>query len=242
MGRAAFAARPVCWPVRRRRRPPAASATRGGSTTRRLYELAIKAATEARDAGERVDEASLIIARAHLERFRQTRDAHNLTEAQEALRAVDATPLVARGATPSSRWRWASGCSWTTSSARPPSCSTAASASVDDLGPVARDRVLDWWATADRSAGAGRSRAPRGALPAHHRPDGGGAARAARLDRGRLLAGGRGAIASATPSAPGTRRWRDTCARGSPPTAAPRCAPTSTGWSPPRSSPSVRAS
>ncbi len=58
-----------------------------------LYELAIKAAHEAREAGDSVDEASLIFARAHLERFRQTRDAQNLSEAQSALRAVDATLL-----------------------------------------------------------------------------------------------------------------------------------------------------
>jgi len=47
-----------------------------------LYELAIRAASEARQSGDAVDEASLIFARAHLERFRQTRDAHNLSEAK----------------------------------------------------------------------------------------------------------------------------------------------------------------
>ena len=58
-----------------------------------LYELAIKAATEARQTGDAVDEASLIVARAHLERFRQTRDARNLSEAQAALRGIDASQL-----------------------------------------------------------------------------------------------------------------------------------------------------
>ncbi len=91
-----------------------------------------------------------------------------------------------------------------------------------------------------RPAGAGRSRASRRAVRAHHRSHGGGASAAARFDRGRLLACRRGAIRVATPIAPGTRRWRGTCARGSRPTAAPHCAPTSIGWSPRRSFPSVR--
>ena len=49
---------------------------------RQLFEMAIRAASEARDAGERPNEAALIIARSHLERFRQTRDAQNLTAAR----------------------------------------------------------------------------------------------------------------------------------------------------------------
>ena len=58
-----------------------------------LYELAIRAASEARDAGHSVDEASLIIARAHLERYRQTRDSANLAGARDALRALDPSRL-----------------------------------------------------------------------------------------------------------------------------------------------------
>ena len=69
----------VCWPVRPWPRRPAAPADARKLYNQALYELAIKAATEARQAGDAVDEASLIFARAHLERFRQTRDAHNLT-------------------------------------------------------------------------------------------------------------------------------------------------------------------
>ena len=114
---------------------------------RELYELAIRAANEARQAGESPDEASLIFARAHLERFRQTRDAHNLTEAREALRTLDATRLspgaqieftLALG-----QWLFMDG-----KARAAAELFDAASGKVDSLGPVARDRVLDWWATA----------------------------------------------------------------------------------------------
>jgi len=112
-----------------------------------LYELAIRAANEARQAGESPDDASLIFARAHLERFRQTRDAHNLTEAREALRALDATRLSPGAQTEFTlalgQWLFLDG-----KCRAAAELFDAASANVDGLGPVARDRVLDWWATA----------------------------------------------------------------------------------------------
>jgi hypothetical protein len=112
-----------------------------------LYELAIRAASEARQSGQSADEAAVIIARAHLERFRQTRDALHLTAARDALRGVNA------GALPSSvqteftlalgqflflddRFRAAA------------EVFDGVVARVDALGPPARDRALDWWATA----------------------------------------------------------------------------------------------
>ena len=117
-----------------------------------LYELAIRTATEARKSGEAVDEASLIVARAHIERFRQTHDAHNLSEAQAALRAVDAARLPP-GA--ESEFTLALG-QWLFLADKFRAAAElfdSASAGVDKLGPVARDRVLDWWATAiDRQA------------------------------------------------------------------------------------------
>ncbi len=119
---------------------------------RELYELAIKAATEARQAGDAVDEAGLIFARAHLERFRQTRDSHNLSEAQAALRAVDATRLSPGAQT---EFTLALG-QWLFLADKFRAAAElfdSTSARVDSLGPVARDRVLDWWATAiDRQA------------------------------------------------------------------------------------------
>lgn len=112
-----------------------------------FYELAIRASVEARQAGESVDEASLIFARAHLERFRQTRDAHNLTEAQEALRTLDATRLSPGAQTEFTlalgQWLFMDG-----KARAAAELFDAASGKVDSLGPVARDRVLDWWATA----------------------------------------------------------------------------------------------
>lgn len=114
---------------------------------RELYELAIKAATEARQTGDAVDEAGVIFARAHLERFRQTRDAHNLSEAQAALRAVDATRLSPGAQT---EFTLALG-QWLFLADKFRAAAEmfdSTSARVDRLGPVARDRVLDWWATA----------------------------------------------------------------------------------------------
>lgn len=117
-----------------------------------LYELAIKAATEARQAGDAVDDASLIVARAHIERFRQTRDAHNLTEAQAALRAVDATRL-SPGAQAEFTLALGQWLFLTEKFRAAAELFDSVSARVDGLGPVARDRVLDWWATAiDRQA------------------------------------------------------------------------------------------
>jgi len=117
-----------------------------------LYELAIKAAHEARQSGDSVDEASLIFARAHLERFRQTRDAQNLSEAQSALRALDPTLLSPDAQT---EFTLALG-QWLFLADKFRAAAElfdSASAKVDGLGPVARDRVLDWWATAiDRQA------------------------------------------------------------------------------------------
>lgn len=136
---------------------PAAAAPGRISEARRfynqeLYELAIKAAIDARASGEAADEASLIMARAHLERFRQTRDARNLAEAREALRALDATRL---SATAQAEFTLALG-QWLFLGDRFRAAAElfdSVSGRVDHLGPAARDRLLDWWATAlDRQA------------------------------------------------------------------------------------------
>ncbi|HEY8535442.1 MAG TPA: hypothetical protein VIL25_03300 [Vicinamibacterales bacterium] len=117
-----------------------------------LYELAIRAASEARDAGHSVDEASLIIARAHLERYRQTRDSANLAGARDALRALDPSRLEGTAHT---EFTLALG-EWLFLDERYGAAAElfdAALGSVEALGPDARDRALDWWATAvDRQA------------------------------------------------------------------------------------------
>ena len=137
-------------------------------------------------AGDAVDEASLIVARAHLERFRQTRDAHNLSDgAGGAARhrrhaAVAAQPgRVHAGPGPV---------------AVPGATSSGAAAELFDsaLGPRRRPGAGGARSRArlvgdrHRSAGAGRPRAPRGALPAHRRPDG---RRASRCSPGSTAAG-----------------------------------------------------
>jgi hypothetical protein len=119
---------------------------------KQFFEMAIKAASEARDAGVRKDEAALIIARSHLERFRQTRDALNLTAAREALRSVDAGQLP-----PAMQTEFALALGqWLFLDDRFPAAAEFFEGVIDKvepLGLVARDRVLDWWATAiDRQA------------------------------------------------------------------------------------------
>ena len=117
-----------------------------------LYELAIRAASEARDAGLSVDEASLIIARAHLERYRQTRDNANLAGARDALRALDPARL---NGTSHTEFTLALG-EWLFLDDRFGAAAElfdAALGKVETLGPGARDRAVDWWATAvDRHA------------------------------------------------------------------------------------------
>src|SRR4051812_46094552 len=60
------------------------------------YEGAIDAAAVARRQPQSADAASLVIARAHLERYRQRADPADLSEAREALTGVRPTTLSAR--------------------------------------------------------------------------------------------------------------------------------------------------
>jgi hypothetical protein len=117
-----------------------------------LYELAMKSADQARADMTIADEASLILARANLERFRQTHDAANLTAAREALRSIDASKLSAR-----SQAELTVGLGeWLFLDDRYGAAAElfdTALPHADALGPLARDRVLDWWATSvDRHA------------------------------------------------------------------------------------------
>lgn len=117
-----------------------------------LYELAIRSATEARNHGMAVDDASLVIARSHLERFRQTRDTLNLTAARDALRAIDPSCLTPAAQT---EFTLALG-QWLFLDDRFIAAAELFDSvvnHVDVVGPNARDRVLDWWATSvDRQA------------------------------------------------------------------------------------------
>ncbi len=60
------------------------------------YPDAIRLADEARQMPKFADVGSVVFARAHLERFRQSFDRDELVAAREALRGVDATTLVPR--------------------------------------------------------------------------------------------------------------------------------------------------
>jgi hypothetical protein len=119
---------------------------------RQLFEMAIKAAIEAREAGDRPNEAALVIARSQLERFRQTRDAENLAAAREALRGIDANELTDAMRT---EFALAMG-QWLFLDDQFPVAAEFFEGvinKVEPLGLEARERVLDWWATAiDRQA------------------------------------------------------------------------------------------
>jgi hypothetical protein len=117
-----------------------------------LFELAMKTAAAARSDQALADEASLIVARANLERYRQTHDSQNLSAARDALRAIDATRLSARGQAELTvglgEWLFLD-------ERYGPAAELfdSALARTDVLAPNERDRVLDWWATSiDRHA------------------------------------------------------------------------------------------
>jgi len=116
------------------------------------YEDAIKAAASAQSDPATADEASLIIARANLERYRQSYDATHLTSAREALKAINAARLAARG-----RAEYLVGLGeWLFLDDRYGAAAElfdAAMGHTSDVSLSGRDRVLDWWATAmDRYA------------------------------------------------------------------------------------------
>jgi hypothetical protein len=60
------------------------------------YDAAIDAAVEARRTAASADAASLVFARAHLERFRRTGEAAGLAAARDALSRIDSTRLTPR--------------------------------------------------------------------------------------------------------------------------------------------------
>ena len=165
-----------------------------GYYNQELYELAMKSADLARadDHGGRRGLARALPARTS-SAIRQTHDA---AEPRGGARgAARHRRLEAVAAQPGrvSRWASASGSSWTSATARPPSSSTPrwAARTLSARRPRPRARLVG---DLGRSPRAGDAHAPPRDLPADRRSDGRGAARAARIDRGRLLAAGGGAI------------------------------------------------
>ena len=117
----------------------------------RQFTAAIAAADEARLVSARADSADLIAARAYLEEFRESADAADLQNARDRLRRITAGHLSTKerselviGLGESLYLDDATGAAaamFDTLLATPPRAPNA-------LGPEARDRVLDWWASA----------------------------------------------------------------------------------------------
>jgi hypothetical protein len=118
------------------------------------YDAAIGASRNAVHGGADADAARVVLGRALLERYRRQSDVHDLQEAREALRAADASRLGAadRGELLVGLGQWL----YYTDRFGPAAelFEVAADRPLTG-GDGARDRVLDWWASAlDREAQA----------------------------------------------------------------------------------------
>lgn len=118
----------------------------------RQFDAAISAAEQARLTPSRADAADLVAARAYLERFRASAASDDLTNARDRLRRIDPQRFASR-----ERLEYIVGLGETLFF----DGAFGAAANVFDsvlqtrdlLGGDARERVLDWWATAiDREA------------------------------------------------------------------------------------------
>src|SRR4051794_926950 len=112
---------------------------------RHMYDAAIKAAEDARKLPAIADAAGVVLARAHLERFRDTHSVANLNDARAALLRVDAAKL-----SPREHVEMTIGFGETLYfdgqfGAAAELFETALTA-PDRIEGEARDRLLDWWA------------------------------------------------------------------------------------------------
>jgi hypothetical protein len=110
------------------------------------YQEAVAAAEQARLVSPRVDAADLIEARAYLERYRASATSDDLTNARDRLRRLDPDHLGAH-----ERIEYIVGLGETLYFDESYGAAADVFDSVlarPDLGPEARDRVIDWWATA----------------------------------------------------------------------------------------------
>src|SRR5437016_4161874 len=127
----------------------------------RQFDAALAAAEQARLAPTRADAADLVGARAYLERFRASEDTEDLTNARERLRRLDPRKLSVR-----ERLEYIVGLGealfFDGAFGAAASVFDSVLLSSDSLAPGgsgeldARERVLDWWATA-----VGREATPR---------------------------------------------------------------------------------
>ena len=118
----------------------------------RQYEAAVRAAEQARMTPARADAADLVAARAYLERFRETAGSDDLTNARDRLRRLDPQKLG-----PRERAEYVVGLGETLFFEGAFGAAATVFDSVlnsrDALAGDARERVLDWWASAiDREA------------------------------------------------------------------------------------------
>ena len=124
----------------------------------RQFDAALAAAEQARLVPTRVDGADLVAARCYLERFRASADSEDLTNARDRLRRLDPRKLPAR-----ERVEYIVGLGealfFDAAFGAAASVFDSVLLSSDSLAPSgngeldARERVLDWWATAvDREA------------------------------------------------------------------------------------------
>lgn len=116
------------------------------------YDTAARYAREAVQVPATAESARLVLGRIHLERYRRTADMADLTEAREALRAVNAAVLNR-----DERVELSIGIGeFLFFEDKFGTASEAFERTLDnarELGPAAHERVLDWWATAlDRLA------------------------------------------------------------------------------------------
>jgi len=113
----------------------------------RQFEAAVTAADEARKLPQQANRADLIAARAYLERFRQSSSSEDLVRARERLRAIDPEKFSLR-----ERLEFIVGLGealyFEGSSGAAASVFESVLVSGDDLSNDARERVLDWWASA----------------------------------------------------------------------------------------------
>lgn len=112
----------------------------------RQYDRAIAIAEEVAAATEASDDADLIIARASLERYRVSAELSDLTTARERLRRIRPERLVADGKT-----EFVIGLGETLYFDRAPGAAAGlfeTALAHKPLSPDARERILDWWASA----------------------------------------------------------------------------------------------